>query len=190
MERPTECNNCINIDVCKQGLILCTAMVKLYEMYDEARLSDREEITKNLRRYLNIQDVEPSKKLEKLANRLIKENIQLNHIKDYGIKVGYLSSYEEKTDKGKIVQGECIKIKKTYQAYLPYDFLIVFYENNIIMMNEKQREILMIHELMHIGINENTLRTSYTIIPHDVDDFNMILDEFGNHWNEPIMGDE
>ncbi|OZV10781.1 hypothetical protein CIW83_18350 [Tissierella sp. P1] len=68
---------------------------------------------------------------------------------------------------------------ETYKAYLPYDFIITFYENNTGFLNDNQLKILMYHELKHIGIGERGLK----INPHDIEDFSDILDKYGLDWN-------
>jgi hypothetical protein len=104
---------------------------------------------------------------------------ELSIIPEYDIKVGYVRSYQRKTDKGKTVNADCRKVSKVYGAYLPYDFIITFYEPNIYYMTENQQKILMLHELKHIGLGERGL----CIENHDVEDFGDILTRFGIDWN-------
>ena len=66
-----------------------------------------------------------------------------------------------------------------YRAYLPYDFIITFFERNTGFLNENQLKVLMYHELRHIGIGEKGLK----IVPHDVEDFSDILSRYGLDWN-------
>ena len=97
-----------------------------------------------------------------------------------GIKIDYCVSDLLKTSKGKTVFGECHKVKPLYKAYIPYDFIIVIYDQAIPMMTEKQKRILMLHELMHVGVDT---KGDPKIIPHDVEDFASILKEFGMDWD-------
>ena len=104
---------------------------------------------------------------------------ELSIIRDYDAKIGYVRSYETKKDKGRSINADCRKINGTFTAYLPFDFIVTFYEPNIYHMSENQKKILMLHELRHIGIGERGFR----IENHDVEDFRNILDRFGIEWN-------
>jgi len=55
-------------------------------------------------------------------------------------------------------------------------------------MNDEQLKILMLHELMHIGIeiNEKGEIKKY-IVPHSVQDFEYILDKYGLNWSRPYQ---
>jgi predicted SprT family Zn-dependent metalloprotease len=97
----------------------------------------------------------------------------------YGIKIGYVLSYENKTGQ-KITYADCRKLGEVYKAFLPFDFIITFYYFNVALMNENQKKILMLHELKHIQINERGL----SVRPHDIEDFKDILEKYGNEWNE------
>lgn len=104
---------------------------------------------------------------------------ELNVIRDYNAKIGYVRSFEVKRDKGNQINADCRKVNGTYTAYLPFDFVITFYEPNVYHMSENQKKILMLHELRHIGIGERGFR----IENHDIEDFRDILDRFGIDWN-------
>ena len=68
----------------------------------------------------------------------------------------------------------------TWTAFLPFDFIITFYEPNIYYMTENQKKILMLHELKHIDVGERGL----TIRPHDIEDFKSIIKTYGLEWND------
>jgi hypothetical protein len=48
-------------------------------------------------------------------------------------------------------------------------------------MDEHQLEILMEHELRHIGITDNG---DLVIEPHDIEDFRAIIDDYGLDWSD------
>lgn len=62
----------------------------------------------------------------------------------------------------------------------PYDFLIIFYGPNIDGLDANQLKILMFHELLHIGVNSDG--TSFKVVPHDIEDFSLILERYGIGW--------
>lgn len=128
---------------------------------------------------MNLVDYEINDDLKELGEELIKAMPELHIIKDFDVKIGYVLSYEGKKAKSKSVNADCRKVNGSYTAYLPFDFIITFYEPNIYYMTENQKKVLMLHELKHIGIGEKGLRVE----PHDIEDFSSILKRFGLEWN-------
>lgn len=175
MSKPIICKECGN--GCDE---LCTPLKKLIDIYNEQRLEDKRQLIKNLRKELSLFDCEVDSQLESLGIAVINKMPELYYINDFNIKVGYVRSYEAKKDNGKSVFADCRKVNKTYSAYLPFDFVITFYDPNVSHMNNNQIKILMLHELKHIGIGEKGLK----IEDHDVEDFISILTRYGIRWNE------
>ncbi|WP_199615528.1 putative metallopeptidase [Paenibacillus alkalitolerans] len=157
----------------------CPALQALHGVYGHLRDEQRYNIIRDLRPILDIRDSEVAEDLQKLAVAIISQMPELHFISDFGIKIGYVRSWEKKMDKGRIVHADCRKVGKVYGAYLPFDFLITFYEPNIGHMTENQKKILMLHELKHIGVGEK----GYRIEPHDVEDFESILTRYGLNWS-------
>lgn len=170
------CKTCYKNEDCK---IHCTALETLYKIFREQNIKDKTARLRNLRRQLNIREAEPSIKLKNLANKIINKFPEFNFIKEWDIKIGYVISYEKKRGE-KIIFADCRKVTEVYKAYLPFDFIITFYENNTGFLNDNQLKILMYHELKHIGIGERGLK----INPHDIEDFSDILDKYGLDWND------
>jgi hypothetical protein len=179
------CARCLKNTEC--GL-KCEAWNKLNELYQEARTKERHQLIKKYGRSLGIVDAEPNKDLRKLAEKILSnESIlakfpELNVIKEYDIRVGYVVS-QENPGGTKIKYADCRKLKWTYKAFLPFDFLITFYERNTELLNENQKKIVMLHELKHIGIGEKGLRLE----EHDKEDFSNILEAYGIRWNSLDM---
>jgi len=113
-----------------------------------------------------------------LAESIINKFPELSFINAYGIKVGYVLSYEAKKGE-KIVYADCRKLNVVYQAYLPFDFIVTFYHFNTEILSENQKKILMLHELRHIQLTER----GPSVRPHDIEDFKDILERYGNDWN-------
>ena len=89
--------------------------------------------------------------------KMSEEIIRVKHpeILACGISVGFISCNKAKTiNKIKIVLGECRKVQDLERLFCPFDFLIIIYEPNVEGLTEKQIEILLHHELSHIGIDE------------------------------------
>ena len=157
----------------------CAALEALTKLYRDLKVEAKTEIMNSLRKELSLVDFEVADDLRVLAEKIISTMPELSIIRDYDAKIGYVRSYEAKRDKGKQINADCRKVNGTYTAYLPYDFIITFYDPNVYHMSENQKKILMLHELRHIGIGERGFR----IENHDVEDFRDILDRFGIEWN-------
>ena len=101
-------------------------------------------------------------------------------ISEAKIRIAYVMSSKDKKKDDRLIYAECHKVKPLYQAFIPYDFIIVFYEPNTMLMTEEQKAVLMYHELLHVGMDENG---ALKIQPHDIEDFRVILDTYGMDWN-------
>ncbi len=175
MENVPICKNCDN--ECKNP---CSAMNTLMQLYIQLREEEKTKTIRDLRKDLALIDYEVADDLKELGEKLIKTMPELYVIRDYDIKIGYVRSYERKRDKGKCVNADCRRVNGTYTAYLPFDFIITFYDPNMYYMTENQKKILMLHELKHIGIGDKGIRLEN----HDIEDFKDILNRFGIDWNE------
>ena len=115
------------------------------------------------------------------AEQIIKD--KRPDILNAGISVGFISSTKiKKHGKIKLVLGECKKVDELHRLFCPYDFLIIIYELNCEGMSDGQMKILLWHELEHIGIDPESGKPF--VKPHDVEEFDDIIDEFGLHWQE------
>lgn len=173
-----------NIPICDTCTMLicnepCAAYLKLSELHRELRMEEKADIIQELRQELALVDYEVADDLRELGEKVIRAMPELHIIHDFDIRVGYVRSYEAKQGKGKMIFADCRKVNGTYTAYLPFDFIVTFYEPNVYHMTENQKKILMLHELKHIGIGEK----GFKIENHDVEDFVDILYRFGIEWN-------
>ena len=158
----------------------CAAFIELRKIWKEQNFKDKTTLIRNLRKRMGIRAAEPNRQMRTLADKIIKRFPELHFINDYQIKIGYVMS-EEKKKGDKIVYGDCRKVPEVYKAYIPFDFVITFYERNIGLLNENQKKVLMYHELRHIGMGEKRLK----IETHDIEDFSNILEGLGIHWSRP-----
>lgn len=128
---------------------------------------------------------ERSQKYKKIGQRLIRTLPELKFIKEMGIRIAYLSSDKDKKQNKRIIHAECRKVDDFYKDWCcRYDFLIVVYEPNIDYFTGQQIEILIEHELRHVGIDYSGSEPKYYVIPHDVEEFWTIIDKYGLHWSE------
>lgn len=187
MARALLCKNCCNIDACKEARTYCNAMNDLFSVYDDSKKQVAQTFIDEHREWLSIVDAEQCEEYEKIASEVIDAIEELRFIKELEIKVGYVRSYEVKTNKGGIVMADCRKVKAIYQCFIPFDFIITVYEPNVSLLTENQMKALLWHELKHIGINEMTLALTYRVVPHDIEDFYSIIDRLGTRWSNPDM---
>ena len=121
---------------------------------------------------------------ERMAEKVFHDHPDIQWIRHAHIRIGFLASDKEKKSKGRAVYGECIRVKEVYQPYCHKDFLIVIYEPNVELFAYEQLEILLYHELLHIGMDDSGKEVRYIVNPHDVEDFRAIIDRYGIDWAE------
>lgn len=124
-----------------------------------------------------------------IGNEMIRAHEDLQHLE--GVRIAYLASDQEKKSNGRTIFGECRKVSPQYMWCCPYDFMITIYEPNLTAygFDMEQTAILIRHELMHCGVDEDDSGRKFRIIPHDVEEFNKIIEEEGMHWaTKNLMG--
>lgn len=127
---------------------------------------------------------EQSAAFEKIAEKLINTEKELAYIKNSQVKIVYLVSNQAKKSGAKVVHGECEKIPAKYKWAIPADFSITLFSPNNEHMSAKQFEILLFHELLHIGIEQEADGSeTYSVTPHDLEDFKTIIDKYGTEWS-------
>ena len=127
---------------------------------------------------------EKSTYFENIANKLIDTTPELAYIKNSQVKIVYLVSNQAKKTGARMIHGECEKIPAKYRWAIPADFSITLFAPNNEHMSETQLEILLFHELLHIGIEAADDGTeNYSVIPHDLEDFKTIIDKYGTEWS-------
>lgn len=116
-----------------------------------------------------------------IAEEIIKE--KRKDILALGISIGFITSNKEKKcGRTKLVLGECKKVSELQKVFCPYDFLIIIYEANCAGLSDDQMKILIWHELNHIGIDPKN--GDFYVKPHDVEEFDDIINAHGIHWQE------
>lgn len=125
-----------------------------------------------------------SAKYRTLANHLIRTRDDLQYIKDFKIKIAYLECNEEKKKNRRIILADCTKVSPLYEWCCKYDFFITVYTPNIELLSDEQMRILMLHELYHVGVDNDGEEPKFYCRPHDIEEFDAIIKEFGLHWEE------
>ena len=123
-----------------------------------------------------------SEEYARIANELINTEKNLEYIKESDVLIGFLSSDRAKTDRGRTVFADCEKVPNKWRWSVPFDFVITVYEPNAESLNDEQIKILLFHELLHIGIEKDGNEEVYTSVPHDIEDFKLIINRYGIDW--------
>ncbi len=128
-------------------------------------------------------ELKRSAKYKRIGDRLIRTLPEFEYIKDSGARIAYLASDEEKKKNRKIVFADCTKVSPRYSWCCKYDFFIVVYEMNTILFTPEQIEILIKHELHHVGVDSENNDDAFYIVPHDVEEFWDVINEHGLTWS-------
>ena len=118
-----------------------------------------------------------------VMHELIEERPELEQLKYADITIICLSSDAKKKSKGRKVLGLTEKIADKLKWSMPCDITITVFEPNVIGLNDEQIKILLFHELLHVGVDAE----KPYIKPHDLEDFKLIIDEFGTDWAKPMF---
>lgn len=78
--------------------------------------------------------------------------------------------------------GDCRLVKEPWNTFCPFDFLITIYLPNVVDLDEDQMRILLLHELLHVGMDEKDGEPVYKINPHDIEEFREIINRYGIDW--------
>ena len=127
---------------------------------------------------------ELSEEYTNIGKEVIDKEESLIDIRNSRATIIYLTSENKKMAKGKKVCAECEKVPDKYKWSVPADFTITVFLPNVEGFTEEQKRILMFHELKHVGIIFNADGSeTYSVIPHDYEDFKEIIDRYGTDWS-------
>ena len=124
---------------------------------------------------------------EKIGVELIKNHPLLSTLKAYLdaglIKITYLESSKIKRNQLGLVYADCEKVADSKRWAIDADFVITVYSINAGGMTEEQKKILILHELMHAGVDITKKgEVRKFIIPHSIQDFDYIIKTYGMNW--------
>lgn len=122
---------------------------------------------------------EVSEKYANIGAELIETEPALEHLKN--VSIMYLASEHKKLGTGKIIYAQCEKVPTKYKWGIPCDFTITVFEPNVEGFSDEQLRILIFHELLHVGVEDDKL----FIVPHDLEDFKLIVNRYGTDWSTP-----
>lgn len=118
-----------------------------------------------------------------IGRELIETEPALAPLRGSGARIAFLSSDGKRTSNGRAVMGRCERVPARFRWCVPYDFTVTVFEPNVQTLDEFQLRTLLLHELLHAGVDvleDGTER--YRIVPHDVEDFREVVERFGLDW--------
>lgn len=125
-----------------------------------------------------------SERYAEIGMRLIRTEAAFADIRDSDATICFLSSDAAKTSRGRAVHGQCERVPDKWKWSVPADYAITIFEPNVDGMSEKQIEILLFHELLHVLIDHDKDGGEvYRIRPHDLEDFTSVIERFGVYWD-------
>ena len=120
-----------------------------------------------------------SEQLEQIAKELMQEMDDLLHLDDLSLRIAYQYSDQEKISRGMTVYADTEVVKEKYKEFMPYEFLITFYEPNCEGLDDEHLKRLMYHELKHVGYEGDN---KFRVVPHNLEDFRECIDKWGIDW--------
>lgn len=88
---------------------------------------------------------------------------------------------------GKIILATAEAVSAKYSYLTGLNFIISVYDGAWGVMVDQEKRALLDHELNHCFIGENKDgEPVYTILPHDVEDFRVIIERYGADWADNI----
>lgn len=121
-----------------------------------------------------------SQELHDLMSEVISAHRNLAFIRDYSLNIVCQYSDKKRKSAGRVVFADTRKIPDVYKGLLGADFLITFYKPHSDLLDREQMQILMYHELRHVGYNAE--REKCYIVPHEIEEFLDIIEEHGPEW--------
>ena len=119
-----------------------------------------------------------------MARDLLESEPLLGVLASSKARIAYLESDHEKRSSGKTVYAQCERVPDKYKWSVPYDFTVTVYTPNVERMGDEQIRVLLLHELLHAGVEKDGNEEAYRIIPHDIEDFRVIIERYGLDWSK------
>lgn len=132
---------------------------------------NKKEKVKNLKKFIE------DESLVILANKVINAN-KLDYLNQVRIKYVLIDMYISKT-----CVGKCIRASKELKHFGNLDYIIEFSKDVWDKITDETKEIVMLHELLHILLKMNKSGDVDTkIFDYDIKDFSTIIKKYGVDW--------
>lgn len=111
-----------------------------------------------------------------MARRLIDTKSYLEPLQE--ARIAIIMRSEAGSSSGKAILGRAAKVSDQDRLYMDFDFKIWLAEDYWGRFDAHQREALLTHELLHCSF----VGESAKIRPHDVEEFEIVIREYGFWW--------
>jgi len=136
------------------------------------------QVTINKKTYSHCDDA------KQIASNLLNKNKLLESLNIDIPKIEYLIVYPNIS---KFIAGKCIKAGRELKFFSGNDYLIEVSGDLWDSLTDDVKELLILHELMHVHVSYNKKgEVKYTIRDHNVKDFYSIIKEHGVDWLNKI----
>lgn len=124
----------------------------------------------------HLEGYELSTELEHRARRMISEHDVLRHLE--GFEVAYLWDHGDPPRNGKpCAWGKARLVPRWVQPMVLADGCITIMSKVWLVLSDRQRDALLMHELLHLGQNEDS--GLLEVVPHDVEEFGYVASTYG-----------
>lgn len=96
--------------------------------------------------------------------------------------IGFLMRMDRVQRKGMAVLGQASKVSPANRMFMHYHFIIWISGPEYMNMTSIQRRALIDHELCHCEYDGTKETNQASILPHDVEEFDVILRRYGFWW--------
>lgn len=125
--------------------------------------------------------IERNEIYQSIADKLLRLK-EFDEIRPFASYVVLSSDEGKKKQGGGLILGQCIRVNKIYEWCCPYDFMIVIYDSNVVNLSDRQLRILIRHEMHHMGYDMAGNEPTPFLVPHDYEEFEIIMRKFGIDW--------
>jgi predicted metallopeptidase len=119
---------------------------------------------------------EEDESLVELANKVITEH-KLDYMNSVIARYIFVVPNISKT-----VHGKCIRANNELKFFGKFDYLIEFSKEIWNSIDDKTKEILMYHELLHVLVKTSKGQMVPSIAGHDLQDFYAVISKYGPDW--------
>lgn len=125
---------------------------------------------------VNLEGFEVSTELEAMARRLVHAHDRLRDLDQF--EIAYLWDHGDPPRNGKACAwGKARLMPRWVQPLAPYDACITIMSKVWNFLRDRQREALLLHELMHLGQNPDS--GMLEVVPHDIEEFGYVAAQYG-----------
>lgn len=124
-----------------------------------------------------------AEEIEGLAKSIIEKEKLFDSVQEPSIGYVVVSPYITKT-----VVARCIRANNELKFFSDHDYVIEVSDDIWKLLDETEKEAVVLHELLHIYPlhNDKTGDYSYKLLDHDLKDFKKVIKKYGPEWDKEI----